>query len=331
MQKIVARWVELREREGSRRMTEASAALFFLASAFVFRWVMDPLWRDRLPYMTFFLAFFVITRFAGAATCIVACCAGFLLADLFFIAPRHSFFIASRMDRLSTFYYFALCFVLAWFSLRARQAARRERQARAALARLAAIIESSDDAIVGNTLDGKIVSWNAGARRLYGYSEAEALRQPIDILLPAVSGENIASLLHLVARGENINHFETTRRRKSGALVEVSLTISPVRDGDGRITGASMIARDISAWKRVERERESLVAELRDALAEVKTLTGLLPICAHCKKIRDDKGYWRQIEQYVHEHSHASFTHGICPECVDSFFKTLPRERIHGL
>ena len=78
--------------------------------------------------------------------------------------------------------------------------------------------------------------------------------------------------------------------------------------------------RDITDRKHVEEERESLISDLQKALSEVKTLRGFLPICSHCKKIRDDKGYWNQIESYIHKHSDAEFSHSICPECAEKYY-----------
>jgi hypothetical protein len=117
-----------------------------------------------------------------------------------------------------------------------------------------------------------------------------------------------------------VRHYETLRRRKDGTLINVSLTVSPIRDRTGNIIGASTIARDITSRKKAEEERERLIVELSEALAKVKTLSGLLPICSSCKKIRDDKGYWTQIESYISEHSGAEFSHGICPECARKLY-----------
>jgi PAS domain S-box-containing protein len=91
--------------------------------------------------------------------------------------------------------------------------------------------------------------------------------------------------------------------------------VEPMRTPNGVITGCIGIALDITEQKRLEEQREQLIEELRNALTDIKTLRGLLPICAWCKKIRDDRGYWTQIEQYIRAHSEAEFTHGICPEC----------------
>ncbi len=119
---------------------------------------------------------------------------------------------------------------------------------------LAAVVESSADAIISKTTDGTIVSWNPGAEQLYGYSEAEVQGRSIGLLVPEGQEDEVTKLLARVTAGERIDRFETTRRRKDGSLVDVSLTISAVRDANGRIVGASTIARDITEQKRSERE-----------------------------------------------------------------------------
>jgi PAS domain S-box-containing protein len=118
--------------------------------------------------------------------------------------------------------------------------------------RLAAIVESSDDAIIAVDLHGTITSWNAGAQQLYGYSEAEVHSQPMSILAPAGRSHEISDLLATIAAGESVRDFETVRVRKDGSLIDVSLTLSGVRDAAGRVTAASTIARDISDRKRAE-------------------------------------------------------------------------------
>lgn len=94
------------------------------------------------------------------------------------------------------------------------------------------------------------------------------------------------------------------------------ITVSPLRDAGGRIVAGIEIVRDITWRKEAEADQERLIAELQDALARIRTLNGLLPICAWCKRIRDDRGYWKQVESYIEKHSDARFTHGICPECL---------------
>jgi PAS domain S-box-containing protein len=182
---------------------------------------------------------------------------------------------------------------------------------------LAAIVEGSDDAILSLTLSGVITSWNKAAENIYGYTAAEAVGQPVSMHIPPEHLNEMPVLIGKINRGEAVVHYETVRRRKNGENINVSLTMSPLRDDSGSIIGASAIARDITERERVRKEREQLITDLRNALAKVKTLKGLLPICAWCKKVRDDKGYWQQIEAYIRDHSEADFSHGICPACAE--------------
>ncbi len=147
-------------------------------------------------------------------------------------------------------------------SLRAALKARRRqyelRDQIEAQALLAAIIESSADAIIGKTLDGTILSWNSGAERLFGYSAAEAIDKPITMIIPPERLDEEPAIIERLVRGESIEHFETVRVAKSGRRMDISLTISPVRDNTGTIIAASKVARDISESKRAQRAlRES--------------------------------------------------------------------------
>lgn len=197
------------------------------------------------------------------------------------------------------------------------------KQAERGLAQLAAIIESSDDAIVSESLDGLIVSWNSGAEALYGYAEPEAVGRSFSMLFPINCSDQIASILDQVRRGQRLHHLETTQRTKQGKLIDVSLSVSPVKNSADEITGVSTIARDITRRKQAERERDRLLEELQVALTQVKHLSGLLPICAHCKKIRDDKGCWTQVELYIRDRSRANFTHSICPDCATKYYPEI--------
>jgi PAS domain S-box-containing protein len=135
-------------------------------------------------------------------------------------------------------------------------------------ARLSAIVESSDDAIVSKTLDGIITSWNAGAQALFGYSAEDAVGQSILLIVPPERHDEEAEILRKLRIGEKINHFETVRLAKDGRRVEISLSVSPIRDSTGTIVGASKIARDITDKKRIEREREYLLKAERVAREE---------------------------------------------------------------
>ena len=145
----------------------------------------------------------------------------------------------------------------------AEAAAVRER-AEASAHRLAAIVQSSDDAIIGKTLEGTITSWNPGAARMFGYEEAEVMGRSITLIAPPDRLDEEAEVLRRLASGEIIDHFETVRMRKDGGRVDVSLSVSPIRSAAGVIIGASSIARDISVHKRAEAERAArLEAERR--------------------------------------------------------------------
>jgi PAS domain S-box-containing protein len=141
-----------------------------------------------------------------------------------------------------------------------------------ASARLAAIVESSDDAIISKTLGGIVTSWNAAATRLFGYEPAEIIGRPILLLIPPDLQHEEADIIDKVRRGERVHHYETRRVRKDGSFVEVSLTVSPVRDADGNTIGASKIARDIGVLKVAQAERDRLLESERTARGEAERL-----------------------------------------------------------
>jgi diguanylate cyclase (GGDEF)-like protein/PAS domain S-box-containing protein len=128
-----------------------------------------------------------------------------------------------------------------------------QHRAEEALARSAAIVDSSEDAILAKTLDGVVTSWNAGARRLYGYTAEEIVGQPVSLLMPADRADEMAELLERIRRGESVEAYETVRMRKDGSPIVVSLAISPIRDQAGDVVGASTIARDVTEQKHAER------------------------------------------------------------------------------
>jgi PAS domain S-box-containing protein len=127
---------------------------------------------------------------------------------------------------------------------------------------LGAIVESSDDAILTKNLDGIITSWNKGAERIFGYGASEAIGQPVTMLIPADRQEEEPRILARIRAGERIEHYETVRQRKDGSLVDISLTISPLRDVSGAIVGASKIARDITKWRRAREQQDLLLREM---------------------------------------------------------------------
>jgi PAS domain S-box-containing protein len=136
-------------------------------------------------------------------------------------------------------------------------------------ARLAAVVESSQDAMISKTLDGTITSWNAGAEQLFGYRAEEMIGQSIMHIIPAGrEEEEEKEILQRLRRGEHVEHFETVRIGRDKRLIDVSLTISPIKDARGTIVGASKVARDITERKRVERQRQALSRELEKQVLE---------------------------------------------------------------
>jgi PAS domain S-box-containing protein len=144
------------------------------------------------------------------------------------------------------------------------------RHAEKAKATLAAIIESSDDAIVSKDLNGRIVTWNAGAERLFGYSEQEVIGQPITLIIPHSHLNEETMILQRIRNGERIDHYETVRQAKNGSLLDISLTVSPIRDGLGNIVGASKIARDITRRKLIEAALSQSQERLRQQAQELE-------------------------------------------------------------
>lgn len=141
-----------------------------------------------------------------------------------------------------------------------------------AIGELGAIVEGSADAIVAKTLDGVITSWNRGAERMFGYAAAEVIGRPITVIVPPERHDEEVELLARVSRGEGV-HFETVRVRKDDVLLDISLTVSPVRNAAGQIVGASKIARDITERKRIERERAELMAREQILRTEAESST----------------------------------------------------------
>ena len=139
-----------------------------------------------------------------------------------------------------------------------------------AMLKLAAIVESSDDAIFGKTLEGTITSWNQGAQRLYGYTAEEITGRNVSILMPPERRQDLPQIIAKLKARERVEHFETLRIKKNGEVVNVSLTISPILAADGEIIGASTIARDITSRKRIEAELDSLLAREREARVEAE-------------------------------------------------------------
>jgi PAS domain S-box-containing protein len=137
---------------------------------------------------------------------------------------------------------------------------------------LAAIVASSDDAIVSKNLDGIITSWNESAERIFGYTAEEAIGQPITLIIPPQRRGEEADIIARLRRGQRVDHFRTIRRHKDGTLLDVSLTISPIKDSSGKVVGASKVARDITAQIRAEERERQIIAERASATAKFRAV-----------------------------------------------------------
>jgi PAS domain S-box-containing protein len=177
------------------------------------------------------------------------------------------------------------------------EVALREREQR--LRWFASIVESSEDAIVSKDIAGTITTWNNGAERLFGYTSDEIVGKPVTFLIPSDRHTEERTILERISRGERIENYETVRRRKDGSLVDVSLTISPVRNAEGKIVGASKIARDITRQKRTERREKILMADLdhwvRNALARVSVLA-----MSSCRDSSSVDEFARSLDGRIH-------------------------------
>lgn len=194
---------------------------------------------------------------------------------------------------------------------------------------LAAVVSNSNDAVTVQDLEGNILAWNRGAERIYGYTEVEAMDMNIITIIPKSKQEEASAFLDQLKSGEVVDSFESQRVAKDGKIRDVWLTVTKLVDDSGNVVSIATTERDITEKKQLQIKMEQTIADLKKALAEVKTLKGFLPICASCKNIRDDKGYWNQIEAYIRDHTEVEFSHGLCPDCAKKLYPDLVDENGH--
>lgn len=176
----------------------------------------------------------------------------------------------------------------------------------------------------------RFIAVNKAAIRHYGYSQEEFYDMTVKEIRPA---EDIPILVDKVSRvkeGADTVSSNYRHKKKDGTIIYVEITARAFRYA-GRLAELALV-QDITERVLAEEERERLIQELTEALARVKTLSGMLPMCSSCKKIRDDEGYWNQIEVYIGDHSEAEFSHGICPPCAKGLYpkhyaKLFPEEQ----
>jgi PAS domain S-box-containing protein len=245
----------------------AGLTIFFLALAL--RFAILPL-NGGIPFLTFYPAVTIAALLCGTGPALMVIVLGGMAADYIFMEPYWS--ISYKSGAIASEAVFALSGLLICLIVH------RNRKEEAAQALLAAIVASSENAIISKTPQGIITSWNPEAERLFGYTAAEAMEKPMTILIPLDRYDEEAELLARVARGERVSHYETKRLRKNGSIVDVSVTLSPIRDRQGRIVGASKIANDITERKAMEAAQSllaSIVASSGDAIIS-KSMQGII-------------------------------------------------------
>jgi PAS domain S-box-containing protein len=205
------------------------------------------------------------------------------------------------------------------------QRRRVEEELRESEERFRSVAQTASDAIISVDSYGRIVFWNPAAERIFGYASQEVDGQPLSIIVPQrLRRQDTDGLEGMLAPGTlqlGGAATEAIGLRKNGSEFPIELSMASWHSGPHRFfTG---IIRDISQRKQAEAERERLILQLQTALADVKTLSGIIPICAGCKKIRDDKGFWNQVDTYIQTHSLAKFTHGLCPDCTARLYPEI--------
>jgi PAS domain S-box-containing protein len=190
------------------------------------------------------------------------------------------------------------------------------------------VVESTDDSVYLLDRNSRYLYMNKKHKARMGFLGDEYIGRPYGDFH---SGEDARELAREI---DEVFETDEPAQREHRSLRDEKYflrTLSPVKGPDGKILAVNVVSKEITGLKQMEKEREKLIGELQEALAKIKTLKGLIPICAWCKKVRDDKGYWNEIESYVRKHSDADFTHGICPECLKELMdKEQPGERDEG-
>jgi PAS domain S-box-containing protein len=234
--------------------------------ALYLRYLLTPFFGDQNPYHTLWLAVVFSAWYCGVGPAIVTTLLG-AVGVLHWFIPDHSWNHLNRPDLSGLLGFLILSGVIIALGGSSRRAFTTQ-------SRLAAIVGSSGDAIISKDLDGIITSWNGGAQRLFGWTEAEAIGKPVTILIPPELLHEEREILSRLRAGQRIEHSETVRVSKSGKRLNVSLTVSPIRDSAGRVIGASKISRDIS--ERIEAEaklkaaHDELEERVRERTAELR-------------------------------------------------------------
>jgi len=181
------------------------------------------------------------------------------------------------------------------------------------------IITTVREGIVSINADRRITFANAFLAEMFGYELTELVGQSLAVLFFEEDLPDFSRRQEEREKGR-VEQFERRFKTKDGRELWAIVSASPLIDGEGRVTGAFSTITDITERKKAETALQEKNLELITAMNQIKTLRGIVPICMNCKKIRDDQGYWNQVEVYVRNHTEAEFSHGICPDCITKFY-----------
>ena len=239
-----------------------------------------PLSPSHMPTSFVVVMLAIVGMFVGVRSGIVTAIVGGLSAWYIFFTP-YSWSLNIDDSILLLSYVIVSSLILLIIHLyRASERRRHQREIHAA-AWLAAVVENSDNAVISKSLNGVIMSWNQGATKLFGYTAEEAIGQPITLIIPKDRIDEEPAILRKLRAGERIEHFETIRQHKDGSLIDISVTVSPVRNGRGEISGASKIARDIRAEKAAAEKQELQFKEMHHRIRNLFTMaTSLVQLSA---------------------------------------------------
>jgi len=187
-----------------------------------------------------------------------------------------------------------------------------------------------DYIIYSHDADGNFTYVSPSVFNVLGYSQDEFMGHYAEYMTDSPINRDIEEHTNRALQGLKQEPYEAEFWHKNGNRIHLRVTEVPVFNDDGTVLGIEGIVQDITELKHAETEREELIQRLEKALREVKTLSGLLPICAHCKKIKDENNQWHQLESYVRAHTNADFTHGYCPECYKRELEKIKKKDSSG-
>jgi PAS domain S-box-containing protein len=278
----VHRWATQLHRLQENPLVVWGVALGAVLLATLARWAISGLVDDRNPFATYYPAVVVATLLGGFWLGTLTAIVSAVVAWWLFMPPAFGFIVdESQITAIVVFILVCLLLIAVVTALKAAVdlllvEIGQRRKAHLAVGQLGLLVESSDDAIITKDLNGVITSWNKGAERVFGYTADEMIGKPVSLLIPADRPDEEPSILQRLRRGQRIEHYETVRRHKSGELIDISLSVSPLADDTGKIVGAAKIARDITVRRHAQEMQTLLLGEMRHRINNLFAVTNSL-------------------------------------------------------